>query len=118
MQQLRAAEQVAIDADPLEPDVEILLVGETDAAVDLGRGTRDKNPHLGGMGFGMGDDQSRLIGQLVEDVGGVPGYENFLKVLADPNHERHQDMLEWAGGDFDAARFDIDAVNKMYQSLD
>lgn len=36
-----------------------------------------------------------------EDVGGVPGYEEFLEALADPEHEQHEDMLRWAGGPFD-----------------
>lgn len=46
-----------------------------------------------------------------EDVGGVPGYEDFCKVLKDPNHEEHESYMEWAGGDFDSERFDADAVN-------
>lgn len=36
-----------------------------------------------------------------EDVGGVPGYEQFLEALADPKHEQHEDKLRWAGGVFD-----------------
>lgn len=36
-----------------------------------------------------------------EDVGGVPGYEEFLEALADPDHEQHDDMLRWAGRPFD-----------------
>ena len=42
------------------------------------------------------------------------GYEEVLKVLADPadpEHE-HEPMLEWVGGPFDAEAFDIDAVNR------
>ena len=58
---LLAAEKVAIDADPLEPDVEVLLVGEADTAVDLRCGSRDEDPHLGGVGLGVSDDQPRLI---------------------------------------------------------
>jgi Plasmid pRiA4b ORF-3-like protein len=36
-----------------------------------------------------------------EDIGGPPGYENFLAALADPEHEDHIEMLEWAPEDFD-----------------
>jgi hypothetical protein len=29
-----------------------------------------------------------------EDVGGPPGYAEFLEALADPRHEQHEEMLE------------------------
>lgn len=32
-----------------------------------------------------------------EDVGGTPGYENFVDAIADPNHEEHVEVLEWYG---------------------
>ena len=32
-----------------------------------------------------------------EDVGGAPGYEEYLAVLADPEHEEHENMLQWRG---------------------
>ena len=41
-----------------------------------------------------------------EDVGGAPGYENFLDAMADPNHEEHADVLEWYGGSYDPANID------------
>ena len=43
-----------------------------------------------------------------EDVGGTWGYESFLEAIRDPEHDS---MLEWAGGEFDPAAFDIAAVN-------
>lgn len=43
-----------------------------------------------------------------EDVGGVFGYEDFLKAIADPDHEQHVEVLEWAGGAFDPEAFDPD----------
>ncbi|HEX5415224.1 MAG TPA: plasmid pRiA4b ORF-3 family protein [Chloroflexota bacterium] len=46
-----------------------------------------------------------------EDVGGVSGYEDFLAAVRDPTHEEHEHMLEWAGGTWDAERFDLAAVN-------
>jgi len=36
-----------------------------------------------------------------EDVGGTWGYENFLQAIADPEHEEHDEYLEWCGGRFD-----------------
>jgi len=41
-----------------------------------------------------------------EDVGGPPGFAEFLRIIADPAHEEHQEMLEWCGGSFDPADFD------------
>jgi Plasmid pRiA4b ORF-3-like protein len=45
-----------------------------------------------------------------EDCGGVGGYEEFLEAIMDPNHEGYDEMLEWAGGDFDPDHFDPDDV--------
>lgn len=46
-----------------------------------------------------------------EDVGGVWGYETFLKAIGDPGHPQHTEMAEWTGGEFDPEAFDLDAVN-------
>ena len=32
-----------------------------------------------------------------EDVGGVGGYAQYLKAIADPSHEQHREMLDWNG---------------------
>lgn len=40
-----------------------------------------------------------------EDCGGSWGYETFLEAISDPAHERHYEMLEWVGGEFDPAAF-------------
>ena len=47
-----------------------------------------------------------------EDVGGVPGYYQFLDVLSDPDHEEYEEMLEWYGGEFDPQSFDLEAVSE------
>ncbi len=48
-----------------------------------------------------------------EDIGGAPGYEDFLAALADPNHPEHDVMSEWYGDDgFDPTMFDCDWVNQ------
>ena len=46
-----------------------------------------------------------------EDVGGFPGYANFLDVIADPNHKEHADTLMWVGGRFDPEAFDVAVAN-------
>lgn len=52
-----------------------------------------------------------------EDVGGPPGYEDFLRAIADPGHEQHQDMLDWCGGGFDAKKFDLGSVNRKLKRM-
>lgn len=32
-----------------------------------------------------------------EDVGGVEGFKEYLEAMADPSHERHQELLDWNG---------------------
>ena len=36
-----------------------------------------------------------------EDVGGLPGYQNFLEALADKRHPDHRHLTEWHGAPFD-----------------
>ena len=52
-----------------------------------------------------------------EDCGGLAGYYNFLEAIRDPDHEEHEEMLEWIGGSFDAEAFSIDHVNRRLASL-
>lgn len=47
-----------------------------------------------------------------EDVGGIPGYADFLEILADPQHPAHQDTLEWVGGSFNPQYFDVGEANR------
>jgi hypothetical protein len=42
-----------------------------------------------------------------EDVGGSPGYADFLEAWRDPAHEQHHDMRRWVGKKFDPERFDL-----------
>jgi len=48
-----------------------------------------------------------------EDCGGLWGYYDMLDALADPKHERHEELTEWLDGPFDPEAFDMDEVNKM-----
>ena len=41
-----------------------------------------------------------------EDVGGVPGFLDFLEATRDPRHPEHGHLLEWAGGAFDPEDID------------
>jgi len=46
-----------------------------------------------------------------EDVGGTPGYEEFLAAIADPHHEQHDNMQQWVGGCFDPEGFAAERVS-------
>ena len=59
-------------------------------------------------------------GQLAcppEDCGGIPGFYDLVEALHDPNHERHEEMLDWIGDDFDPQAFSVDKVNRMLAPL-
>lgn len=45
-----------------------------------------------------------------EDCGGVRGYQKFLEILSDPDHEEHPETSQWIGRPFDADTFDRSAV--------
>jgi hypothetical protein len=46
-----------------------------------------------------------------EDVGGPPGYFEFLTAIRDPTHQEHANLLRWIGGSFDPTAFDLAEVN-------
>lgn len=46
-----------------------------------------------------------------ENVGGVPGYDDFLEALRDARHPEHRDLLEWVGGSFDPESFSVGEAN-------
>ena len=52
-----------------------------------------------------------------EDCGGIWGYREFLEAVQDPDHPEHDEMVEWVGGAFDPAAFDLEAVNAELQHL-
>lgn len=52
-----------------------------------------------------------------EDVGGPPGYMEFLQAMRDPKHEQHTDYWRWWGGPFDPHAFSINAVNMAIRKL-
>jgi hypothetical protein len=46
-----------------------------------------------------------------EDCGGIGGYEDLLEIISDPDHEEHEEMKEWLGGEFDPEHFDAKEVS-------
>jgi hypothetical protein len=46
-----------------------------------------------------------------EDSGGVWGFEQLKEILAGPPGAERDEMREWAGDDYDPARFDLAAAN-------
>ncbi len=52
-----------------------------------------------------------------EDVGGTWGYCDFLEAISDPGHKEHETLLKWAGEDFNAEHFDVQAVNEKLTKL-
>jgi hypothetical protein len=46
-----------------------------------------------------------------EDSGGPWAYSDFVETITNPDHRRHEQTLEWVGGEFDPERFDLEAVN-------
>lgn len=51
-----------------------------------------------------------------EDVGGAWGYAEFLEAIADPEHARHEELMEWVG-EFDPEEFSIDDVNRDLRKI-
>jgi hypothetical protein len=52
-----------------------------------------------------------------EDCGGVWGYDSFVEAIQDPDHLEHEEMLQWAGGEFDPEAFDLDEINRRLKSM-
>lgn len=52
-----------------------------------------------------------------EDCGGPWGYPEFVEENSDPDHRRHERMLEWVGGKFDPERFDREVVNGVFRRM-
>lgn len=48
-----------------------------------------------------------------EDVGGTGGYASFLEAIANPQHEQHQEMLDWIGYRFDPRACDLNVINQL-----
>jgi hypothetical protein len=52
-----------------------------------------------------------------DDVGGVPGYENFVQAMADPAHPEHDELMGWYSGPFDPAAFSAADVQERLDEI-
>jgi hypothetical protein len=52
-----------------------------------------------------------------EDVGGPWGYGEFLEAIADPSHERHNELKEWFADDFNPHVVDVDWLSQDVAEL-
>jgi len=53
-----------------------------------------------------------------EDIGGPWGYGDFLEAIRDPEHENHDDLLEWIGGEFNPETFNaLETTKAMRRGL-
>jgi len=53
-----------------------------------------------------------------EDVGGPPGFMDFVAAMSDPAHEAHEEMMRWHGKRFDPKRFDRGVVNRRLRKIE
>ena len=52
-----------------------------------------------------------------EDCGGAAGYGDLLETLADPEHEKYEDIRAWLGAHFNPEAFQISETNKYLRKL-
>jgi hypothetical protein len=51
-------------------------------------------------------------------LNGVPrGYTEFFEALADEDHERHDQFIEWIGEDYDPENLDNNEINEALAKL-
>ncbi len=50
-----------------------------------------------------------------EDVGGFPGYAQFLEAINDPDHPEHERWISWIGGAWDPEEFDRELFNDVLE---
>lgn len=53
-----------------------------------------------------------------EDCGGIGGFYGLLDIIVNKKHPERNEMLEWLGGHYDPAHFDINNINKVMRKLD
>lgn len=51
-----------------------------------------------------------------EDVGGIPGYEEYLEIMGNTKHPEHESMRHWADSQR-YRKFDIDIVNRRLKHI-
>jgi hypothetical protein len=50
-----------------------------------------------------------------EDCGGLPGFYGLLEAIRNPEDERHEELLEWVGEDWNPEAFAVEDVNSALQ---
>ena len=53
-----------------------------------------------------------------EDCGGVPGYENVVAALTNPEHPERREIRTWVGRAYDPEKFDVARVNKKLAAIE
>ena len=52
-----------------------------------------------------------------EDVGGPPGFEEFLRVMVAPDDPEHDNIMTWYGRPFDPTDIDVTAITQRLEKL-
>lgn len=70
----------------------------------------------------MGTGCASAVGMILkpcppEDVGGVPGYAEFLEARADPKHEAHAEMMDLHTGKFNLDDAGTDRILDCFERL-
>jgi hypothetical protein len=52
-----------------------------------------------------------------EDVGGIPGFEEFLEALTKPRHPERKRLTEWYGGPFDPDELNLPVISDRIGKL-
>lgn len=52
-----------------------------------------------------------------EDIGGLPGFYNFLDVMENPKHPDHKELSDWYGAPFDPDHLDEPGIKKRLARL-
>ena len=47
-----------------------------------------------------------------EDVGGIPGFGEFLKIMKDKSNPERESYIEWYGSEFKPDEFSLEEINK------
>lgn len=53
-----------------------------------------------------------------EDVGGLPGYLEFIKIISNPRLPEYEEKIDWYGGEYDPEDFELEFVNEDLEDID
>jgi hypothetical protein len=52
-----------------------------------------------------------------DDCGGAGGFADLLEIIKNPKHEEYESMIEWLGGKYDPAAFDVGKTTRYLNKL-